>query len=475
MDKVSTQPREGNLFSPHYEELLLGGFLYNPQAAFAEYADVTPDYFSAGRRVMFEALREMHKAGEVIDPHTLDAYLKETGRIKKAGGPLAVLEIKCVSAPTAASGAAMVREKYRERCEIEIGGKLAAGDITGAEAESRLAELRGNASSTAQGTTELLAKCRYDVTAPPPAPVALYSLGGRPIATRENLMVIQAKMKAGKSACVGAMIAATMDNPNADCLGFASSNPQRLAVLHFDTEQSRFDHHRLVSFSVRRADRTQPPSWLYSYYLKGCSVPMSRRMVREAMRLAAAEFGGIHSVIIDGIGDLCADVNDAAEANALVAEMEALAMQYETLVVCVLHENHGSDSGKTRGHLGSQLARKAETNLRLEKDDEGVTVMFADTSRSVHIAKKDGVCFHWCDEAKAHVSTVRVAPADRERAELEQLAGKCFANTDSMPWSELKAALQRITGRSESHAERAIRSMAANSVITRRGEGYVRA
>jgi hypothetical protein len=288
-------------------------------------------------------------------------------------------------------------------------------------------------------------------------------------------MVIQAKMKAGKSACVGAMIAATMDNPNADCLGFTSSNPERRAVVHFDTEQSRFDHYRLVAFSIRRADRTAAPSWLYSYHLKGCSGAMIRRMVGEAMRIAAAECGGIHSVIIDGIGDLCADVNDAAEANALVAEMEALAVQHRTLVVCVLHENHNSESGKTRGHLGSQLARKAETNLRLEKDGEGVTVMYADTSRSVHISKADGVCFQWSDEVKAHVSANRVAPADREREELEQLASKCYLQTVSMPWSELKAAIQRITRRSESHAERTIRSMASNSVIEKRGSNYVRA
>lgn len=276
----------------------------------------------------------------------------------------------------------------------------------------------------------LLSKARFDSTAPP-APVPLYSLAGNTIATAENVMVVQAKMKAGKSAAIGAMIAATME-PTGDCLWFSSANPSRHAVLHFDTEQSKFDHYQLITRSLRRAGRTAVPPWLYSYHIKGYSISVMLEMVKAALELAAAETGGVHSCIIDGIGDLCADVNDAAEANALVAEMEALAMKYRTLIVCVLHENHGSDSGKTRGHLGSQLARKAETNLRLEKDSEGVTIMFADTSRSVHITKKQAPGFRWCDEAKCHVSEITSVAAMRtsqEAAEMQELAGHCFQNS----------------------------------------------
>ena len=108
-------------------------------------------------------------------------------------------------------------------------------------------------------------------------------------------------------------------------------------------------------------------------------------------------------MFLDGIADFIADPNDTAEAFDWVDELHQLAIKYDTVIVCVLHENPGSEIGKTRGHLGSQLERKAETNLRLEKDADGVTVVF-ERSRQAHIPKENGPRFMWSDEAKRHVS-----------------------------------------------------------------------
>ncbi len=48
----------------------------------------------------------------------------------------------------------------------------------------------------------------------------------------------------------------------------------------------------------------------------------------------------------------------------------ALAQVYHCPIFCVLHENPGSDQGKTWGHLGSELNHKAFVNLRIDKDTE---------------------------------------------------------------------------------------------------------
>lgn len=314
----------------------------------------------------------------------------------------------------------------------------------------------------------ILAAARFNDAKPPPPPVALFSLAGHTIATAENLMVVQAKMKAGKSAAIGAMIASTMQ-PTGDCLWFASANPEGYAVLHFDTEQSSFDHYNLITRSLRRAGRVRPPEWLYSYHIKGQSIATARALVAEAVARAADQCGGVHSCTVDGIADLCADVNDAAESNALVAEMEALAMKFKTLIVCVLHENHGSDSGKTRGHLGSQLARKAETNLRLEKNAEGTTIMFADTSRSVHITKKQAPGFKWDDEQRAHVSVLSSVGAieqEKLRGELQVIAD--LIGEDGRTFSELREAIKIGKACSDRTAERHIHKMGEFFMITRR-------
>lgn len=321
---------------------------------------------------------------------------------------------------------------------------------------------------------KLLAARRFDSLNQPAEPVALYKLGGLPIATAENLMVLQAKLKAGKSAAIGAMLAATLGAPG-DCLWFESSNPERRAVLHYDTEQSAFDHHRLVTRSMRRAGCGQLPEWLYSHHIKGLPVAQLRALVERGMAAAAAQHGGVHSCIVDGIADLCADVNDAGEANELVACMEALAMEYRTLIVCVLHENHGSDSGKTRGHLGSQLARKAETNLRLEKDDDGVTTMFADASRSLHIPRAKGFRFRWDDAEKAHVSVEQQQDGvDSKRAHLEALAAECLKNDcgSGLSWSQFVEAIQKREKCAPRTAEYRFKAMVLEGVIFKKLDRY---
>jgi hypothetical protein len=256
---------------------------------------------------------------------------------------------------------------------------------------------------------ELLDQRRFDLTKPPPKPVPRYLLLGKVISTPANLCAIQAPVKAGKSAFIGAMIASTME-PTGDCLGLESSNPDGLAVIHFDTEQSPYDHYQCIIRALRRAGNSEPPEWFRSYCLTDVSTEKRRQVLRFEMERAKAKHCGIHSVIIDGVGDICINVNDPAEAVSIVDELHLLAIGFYCTVVPVLHENPGSDIGKTRGHLGSQLERKAETNLRLSKDSTGITTGYSEKSRGAHIPKDRGIRFAFDEKLAMHVTIAAAAP-----------------------------------------------------------------
>jgi hypothetical protein len=214
-----------------------------------------------------------------------------------------------------------------------------------------------------------LASRRYNHDAPPPKPPPVLSLGGKPICTAGNVSVLQAGIKAGKSAAVGGIVAACIaGDDGGDTLGFTADNALLKAVIHFDTEQTPHDHDQLIRRSLRRAGVDHPPDWFESYCLTDCEISDRREMVRLILDDAKERHGGIYLAIVDGVADLCHNVNDIPEANGLVAEIVRLAITHDAPILAVLHENPGQDSGKTRGHLGSELARKAETNLRLQKD-----------------------------------------------------------------------------------------------------------
>ena len=62
-------------------------------------------------------------------------------------------------------------------------------------------------------------------------------------------------------------------------------------------------------------------------------------------------------LIIDGVADLCADVNNIEKSNELVSALMRISQQQNVHIICVIHQNFGSAKLGT-GHLGSALEKK---------------------------------------------------------------------------------------------------------------------
>ncbi len=291
------------------------------------------------------------------------------------------------------------REQYLTwELQDSLGDDAAVARIVG-----EFAKLQSGGSLTLSAQ---LAQRAFAVDNHPAKPIPIFTLCGHPLCTAGNIANIQALPKAGKSAVVESMMASALNGnrQGPDTLGFSATNPDGRALIHFDTEQSQYDHDALVRRAMRRARVEVAPEWLRSYSVADLGVTARRESLRLVMAEAYKTHGGIFAVMIDGIGDLVLDPNDSEESFALVGELHSLAITYDCTVCTVLHENPGSDSGKTRGHLGSQLERKAETNLRLAKDKDGVTTVWAERARHCYLPKEQGPCFAWNDAEQMHTS-----------------------------------------------------------------------
>lgn len=255
----------------------------------------------------------------------------------------------------------------------------------------------------------------------------LFKLAGVEVAHVGNHLALVAPVKSGKSAFVGAFIAASCGKSHcSDLLGFEPTNFEERAVIHIDTEQSRNDHHRLITRSLRRAGVDVVPDHLLSFCMTGWDPAEIISSIDYLAKKAGEAFGGVHSIIIDGIADLISTPNDEEEANKLERWVRNLAIRNECCVVNVIHMNPGGrgDAGKSRGHLGSQLERKAETVLFLDKENE-VTMVYSTRTRRAPITKQKAPCFEWSDDAKAHVSCVNAfgqakakAPTSEDRMDM---------------------------------------------------------
>jgi phage/plasmid primase-like uncharacterized protein len=250
---------------------------------------------------------------------------------------------------------------------------------------------------------KILSERQFNPNIQPPPLRSVYLLDGKTICTPANLSSITSAIKTGKSSALCAMMAASFpkQNEEADLLSFESENPKGLAIVHIDSEQAPDDHWHQIYRMLRRVGLKKPPDWFYSYCLKGLGYKQIRACYVEALRMAADRHGGIHSSVLDGIADLVSDVNDPAECNDFIAHLDDLSICYDCPISGVIHFNPGTE--KTRGHLGSQFERKAETNLRLDKTND-VTTIWSEKQRRAPIFKGTGPSFRWDDQLQMHVS-----------------------------------------------------------------------
>jgi hypothetical protein len=366
----------------------------------------------------------------------------------------------------AATVAGKLHGKAKSVCVIELpdtGGRFVkdAADYFGAGATiedfTGLLDAAPEWEPPAEGESLLirLAARLYDPDANLIRPAPRYVLGTVTVCTVGNLTTITAQAKQGKTATIGGMMASTFAEQDADCFGFNSKNESGHAVIHLDCEQSPYDHGELVRLIAKRAGRPLPV-WLRSYCLTGYKASDVRAAIPLLMEQENKRFGGVHSVLIDGVADGAEDVNDPQESNAIVAELLALAIKYNCVIVCVIHLNPGSDF-KTRGHLGSQLERKAETNFKAEKDDEIIT-LWAEKNRHAPILKTTGPRFAWDNDAGMHLSVESRADS-KANLELEQLTDLfqgVFSTRPAMSFTDLKTTVKKAVTVGDRTAERKI-------------------
>ena len=182
--------------------------------------------------------------------------------------------------------------------------------------------------------------------------------------------------------------------------------------------------------ALKRAQLDRLPEWVRSYCVTDFTHAERRAFLIAEIERAKRDLGGIFAAIVDGVGDFIPNVNEPKESNEFAHELHALAIRYETILLGVLHENPGDDTQKTRGHLGSQLERKAESNIRIVKDADGIGSIYTERSRHAHITKTHGHYFKFDEALEMHVSCE--APPRKIQDESDLVEGR----TRSCPCAE---------------------------------------
>jgi len=326
-------------------------------------------------------------------------------------------------------------------------------------------------------TMMILQSCEIDYDNPPDASKSVIAVNGVPLGTQDNLFCITGGEGTGKSNYIAAILAGTLGTKRLDAeqtLGLeVTPNPKGLAVLHYDTEQSEAQLHKNLGKTLRRASLTAVPEFYHSLYLASLSRKDRLKLIRESMDLFHHKHGGIHLVVIDGIADLIRSANDETESIAIVDELYRLAGIYNTCIICVLH--FVPNGIKLRGHIGSELQRKAAGILSIEKDENPeYSVVKALKVRDGSPLDVPMTLFGWDKALDMHVYRGEKSKEDKDKRksnELHAVVRGAFRSATRLSYQQLCEILMRELDIKDRTAKKYIAYMKEQGILIQDSQG----
>lgn len=321
-----------------------------------------------------------------------------------------------------------------------------------------------------EDTLSVMKSCEIDFDKPPQAPEPVITINDVTIGSPGNLLCVSGSEGSGKTNYLGGILSGAIKpmGMNIDTLGTAvQENTDQKAVLLYDTEQSEHQLYKNLTYIMKRSTLERPPSWFKAFCLVGISRNERMNLILESMDRFYYEYGGIHMMVIDGIADLLGGVNDEESSVKLIEELFRLAAIYNTVIVCVLHM---APSGmKLRGHLGSEVQRKAAGIVLIEKDDNNR----CSTVKALKV--RDGspldvpiIQFGWDNQEGRHVFMGEKSKEDsesRKKNDLIEVAREIFSKKTSMNMAELTNAIMEAMDVKDRMARIYIKYMKDHSII----------
>jgi energy-coupling factor transporter ATP-binding protein EcfA2 len=325
-------------------------------------------------------------------------------------------------------------------------------------------------------TLSVMKSCEIDFDHPPKAPEPVITINDVTIGTPGNLVCVAGAEGSGKTNYLGGLLSGAIkpENEVIDTLGtYVKQNESNKAVLLYDTEQSEYQLYKNFSYIIKRATLSNPPSWFKTFGLVGISRNERMNLILESMDRLYYEHGGIHMVVIDGIADLLNGVNDEESSVKLIEELFRMAAIYNTCIICVVHM---APSGmKLRGHLGSEVQRKAAGILLIEKETNvNCSVVKALKVRDGSPLDVPLIQFGWSKTEGRHVffgEKSKEASESRKLSELTEVAKVIFAKKPNVSPGELVKLVMEEMDVKERMARNYIKFMKDHDIISKSTTG----
>ena len=194
----------------------------------------------------------------------------------------------------------------------------------------------------------------------------LFELYGKPCFPRRELVAITGKAKSGKTFVTSMLMACCVRQKVLAIERHTESkdrtDQEPLRVLWYDTEQSDESTQDILRNRIMKMIASEVFPLYDIFNVRSVGWKERRSLLMEAVERYDPDL-----VIVDGIRDLVNDINDGVLAQEVMEELMQMAALKNCCIVCVLHQNKGSEDHNLRGWIGTELMNKAFEVYSCEK------------------------------------------------------------------------------------------------------------
>ena len=235
----------------------------------------------------------------------------------------------------------------------------------------------------------------------------LFRIFGKPCFPRGELVAVTGKAKSGKTLFTSMLMACCVcdevlqvQRPFEDIDDTWQCQPIR--CLWYDTEQSEQStqdilRHRILPMAglLTEEGKGKKEEDFYDIFnVRSLYYEERLRLFEKAVRKYRPDL-----LLLDGVRDLLADINDGVKAQEIVERLMKLAQETNCCLVCVLHQNKGAEDRNLRGWIGTELMNKAFEVYSCEKvKPENIFVVEQTHTRKYDL---DGLMFFRMDTETA--------------------------------------------------------------------------
>lgn len=360
------------------EEIVLGSLLLEPGIATTVFDRISREvFYKEANQHIFDAIEAVINEGAKPDLVLVMRRLRNKGVLDICGGPyyLSKLTDKVASTANIDFHCRVLMQQALKRAMIlkswELQKESYEDNVDVFDIVDRLGQWYNGLNSGVMVTSQ-----KINLKTSAKEENVILSFLDKKFLTVGNISGIIAPYGTGKSNLIAAILSGLV-NVNCDSIGFKGHLFGK-GAFHADTESSEFDAVQHFQRMARRIGIENHPSFVQGDDLKGISYERYKGIASWKDRRRALEqqirTERFKLIILDGLTDFMGDPNSLSESQDLVGWLGAAASKFGLGVLCSIHDNvapKGSENkGRPRGHIGSELARKAESLLYLRKSKQ---------------------------------------------------------------------------------------------------------